>query len=702
MKNDNDTKPNPIELEELRTKLFENILSATSHFRKVELYTAYFNSILNLQSERICEAFLKEFIEEFLSSVKKFEVCGTDPAYTEHLVLILTSLENFNCFSPELSTIVFEKNRINTQLSLLNNVLKGEENPTPNEHKAYFPLIDKESSTEFYGILDSVTIRINKSTDADKLIIVPSETDLEKRIETQVNTSWKLALDLSKKYLKKLYKHHEVIISFDKRLGFYEGNSLGIALTVSFLEQLLKFYNPVYVINIKEQTAFTGGVDNKGKILTTGEEIIKQKVKVLFYSEIKNFVIPKCEETYAYFALTQLQKDYPKRKLKIISVEAFTDVINRRDLVDINKQKVIVRTGKFVKKNWAAVSAILILSAIISFFVIRDIDTNPSFFSSDGRKIYIKNKSGKILWDKNIGVPEHLLRQENHLKSLTMIVDINSDGVNEVITAREISKDISDPYIKCYDYAGNLIWKYSFKDEVVSELEELNTEYSSLLCDTFTVNGEKSLFLISNNLNSFSSAISRISLLDGRRQPGTFWASGHIMGAFIKDIDSDSKPEIVGFGYDNGFEDIVFFVYEIDSLTKVRPTTEKYLIRNYPVADMKSYIRFPKTDYEIYHQVRTPSPWNGGFSDEEESHKYAFTFANVKNNSEPTIGFRIDYNFKDIDIVIISSYRVQRDTLVAHGVLKPPYTDTKEYCNLIKSKLLFYKNEKWVKREELE
>jgi len=45
---------------------------------------------------------------------------------------------------------------------------------------------------------------------------------------------------------------------------------------------------------------------------------------------------------------------------------------------------------------------------------------------------------------------------------------------------------------------------------------------------------------------------------------------------------------------------------------------------------------------------------------------------------------------------------VQRDTLVARGILKPPYTDTKEYCSLIKSKLLFYKNGKWVKREELE
>jgi hypothetical protein len=53
-------------------------------------------------------------------------------------------------------------------------------------------------------------------------------------------------------------------------------------------------------------------------------------------------------------------------------------------------------------------------------------------------------------------------------------------------------------------------------------------------------------------------------------------------------------PENVftGYGFDNGFKDVVFFEYEVDTLTKVRPTNDEYLIRNYPVSKMLTYIRF--------------------------------------------------------------------------------------------------------------
>ncbi|MCZ7615549.1 MAG: hypothetical protein M5T52_18885 [Ignavibacteriaceae bacterium] len=66
------------------------------------------------------------------------------------------------------------------------------------------------------------------------------------------------------------------------------------------------------------------------------------------------------------------------------------------------------------------------------------------------------------------------------------------------------------------------------------------------------------------------------------------------------------------------------------------------------------------------------------------------------------IGYDVSYNLKDINIVVGSDFRVVRDTLVAHGLLNPPYTDTEEYKELLKSKILYWKNGKWVKKEELE
>lgn len=60
----------------------------------------------------------------------------------------------------------------------------------------------------------------------------------------------------------------------------------------------------------------------------------------------------------------------------------------------------------------------------------------------------------------------------------------------------------------------------------------------------------------------------------------------------------------------------------------------------------------------------------------------------------------IDISLTVSDVVVISSFRVFRDSLVAQGKLNPPFTDTKEYKEIIKNSVLYWKNGKWVKREE--
>jgi hypothetical protein len=63
---------------------------------------------------------------------------------------------------------------------------------------------------------------------------------------------------------------------------------------------------------------------------------------------------------------------------------------------------------------------------------------------------------------------------------------------------------------------------------------------------------------------------------------------------------------------------------------------------------------------------------------------------------------KLDYNLKDFDIIVDNQFRVIRDTLVAQGKLKPPYTDTEDYKNIIKNNILYWQDGKWVKREELD
>ena len=705
------TKPDPFELETLRKELIEKSNNTSSNNLKVFLYYNYFEKILSTNNPNFIEAFLTEFIDDYVHSITKFEVFGTNPNLTEKIITQLKNLSLLSITTEKLTSLNSEIVRIESHLDKLNSILNGKDFEDGLEHKAFFPLIDSENPAEelwkgFYGIIDSVTIRINKSTNDNKIIIVPSEKEIEDRISRQCKDSWIVAFELAKKYIKKLYQYHELIISFDKRIGFYEGNSLGIALTLSFLEQLLKFYNPTYIINIKELSAFTGGVDSEGKILIIGEDIIKQKVATIFFSEINSFVIPKYEETYAYFALTQLQKDYPNRKLKLISVEEINDVINRRDLIDIKKQKLVVRTGKFVKKNWISAAATVFLAILFAFLFLMDFDDNPALLESDGTTLFVKNKNGKLLWTKAVNIPKYELITNLNQSKTVKTIDINSDGKNEVIISSTFDEEEntigSITKLYCYDKSKKLVWTHTFSDSAEAKREVLKPFYSIYILDTLTIDNRKSLFLISKNSQTFSSAIYRIDLETGKRLPGSLWTSGHISDALLKDINNDGKIDILTVGLDNGFEEQVVFGYTPETVTKVRLSTDDYTIQNFPVENPIIYLRIMKSDYTIYHNFRFTGVVQGSLSDYPNEKKYRFILLLHKDPDKGQMWVKLDYNLKDIDIIIDSEFRILRDSLVAQGKLNPPYTDTEAYKEIIKSNILYWKDGKWVKRNDLD
>ena len=193
-----------------------------------------------------------------------------------------------------------------------------------------------------------------------------------------------------------------------------------------------------------------------------------------------------------------------------------------------------------------------------------------------------------------------------------------------------------------------------------------------------------------------------MNLKTGERLPGTFWCSGHTYSGIIKDINNDGKKDVLCVGLDNGYEDAVFFGYEIDTLTKVRLTTDKYLIRGHQIADLITYIRLPKTDYDEYKKFRTPGISEKSFVDIKSSRTYQFCTTDYLNDYSSCLWYQIDYNLRDVNIIVDSRFRVMRDSLVSHGALPLPYTDTPEYVDLQKHKLLYWKNGNWVKRNELD
>ncbi len=688
-------------LETEASKLRIHLLKNPSQRNKLFLIYFFFNTLLNETDRNVTESYILEFIGNYSELLSSVNISGAKPDIIENLIKqakkISDDFMNAEYKVNLMTSIETLTNKFNDLISILN----GNETDVMAEGIS-LPLLEKgvRAAEDDYGILGTLSVQIKPNKTENKFHVIPSNQELNAIVKNQINYALINAIRIASEYTKLKYEFWEVYIDFEIKSGEYSGNSFGMLLVLKLVEEFLRLYDAPIKVLSNSYIVLTGAVNNSGIVSSLTKEIISQKIKIVFYSGMKIFVLPDDDLTEAKNTLHSLNKIYPQRHVKLIGVQTIDDLFNLRNVVEIKKESRIIRTGKFIRKQALSISLIFLLAIVIFFSGIWNYDENPQLLTADGTTLFIKNQNDKILWTKNITV------DEKDLIRYARIIDIDGDGINEVILTYEGDKKNGNPIdnskVSCYNKDAQTIWEYSFRDKEYSKREVLNTEYHINIIDTLTFANEKSLFFISSNGPSFSSAIYRIDLRTGKRLPGTFWASGHIIDCKIKDINNDNQPEMIGVGYDNGYEDAVFFVYEVDTLTKVRPTKEEYLIKNHPISLMKSYIRFPKTDYDIYCRVRTPAIMNAQLTDDFKNSSYNFGVSNPTAGNEPELQYRNNYNYKDIDIVIQSSFRVQRDTLVAHGILKQPYTDTEEYKNLLRSNILYWKDGKWVKRKDLE
>jgi hypothetical protein len=180
LKKENRPGPDPLEMESLRIQLYEKTLKTHSNSRRLVLYQEFIDLLLNTPSSVLSEAYIPEFLEEYIYLVCRFNVWGTEPEYSVNLLHQLRRITAIKAASEHLDKINSEITRIEKQYESLISVLVGEkQNETLD--KAYFPLIDNEAPGGFYGIVESLTVRISRSAEQDKFILIPSGEDIEKK-----------------------------------------------------------------------------------------------------------------------------------------------------------------------------------------------------------------------------------------------------------------------------------------------------------------------------------------------------------------------------------------------------------------------------------------------------------------------------------------------------------------------------------------
>lgn len=686
---------NILDIENSRVKLNQSLPVTFSYKKKLINLSSYLSKILETENSSIFHAYFTEYLDLYEKCVKVYTPWFLPPELSENIIGQIESLI-LGEYVPKLRyTFEDEKNRILSDLKNLKKVLEGETYEAKNG-SFHFPVIDTNRNDEnviVLGILESVSASIKqlKGSETNKFIVVPSEPVLEERIKKQIEDSWLVACNEVKKHIKKIGKHHEVIISFDNKEGYYEGNSLGIALTLTFIKELHAYYNSRYQINSRQSLAITGSVNERGEIGEVSQKIIESKVEIIFYSGTELFIVPEKDEYTAKQKYNELAAKYPSKRLKIIGAGDINDVINRRDIVNIRKQNVIVKSSKDIIRNWKISLLIAFLLSAFSYFLIGDLDENPHSYSFDGNYLYIKNKNGKLLWSKTYFQIAEFTKNLDLQRNYIRILDTDNDGKNEILlccSAINCQLDsLDDGKICCLDHHGNEKWKYSFREEVSTNYGEFSKNYAISIIDTVSNYTQKELIVSATHSAYFPYAIFKIDIKSGKKLPGELWHSGQFYSYLIKDIDNDGVPELIAGGCNNGFKKAVIVVIKINNLNGILPSTPNYRIQAKEIAKFEKYIILPKTDYNsLFTQLNLVRPITGVTYKAKENRIEIIT---IESRIEIDLGilYWFSNSFDKVEIIIGDAYAFARDQYVKKGTLPLPFSDSEEYRNILKKQI---------------
>lgn len=666
------------------------------------------NSLLSLLLKEaqplFTEAIFTEFFPVYQKLLTYFTVFGNSPAYSRGIIRNARAIYKIPSGAFRDPELAREIKRLTAEFRKLRSILAGGEEGTPSSPSLpVFPVIETSENGTGLTYIDTLEVKIGPSPYGTRFIIHPTYKEEEAAIIEQAGKSFDAAFSLLPKGKKKLPHAFEVQVFFRSRLGIYSGNSFGALLTLLIYFELYKIAYPNQLHNTASGLAFTGANDGEGRISPIGRRNMITKVHALFFSEVTRFIVPMEDEHAARTAVNKLRKKWPGRKLEIVPITAITDVLNRRDMIIISRRPVKERIKEFTRKYRYVSLVLLPVLVLLGFLYVREFDTNPVSIDLDGTQLKILNKYGVVLWSWTVSKYIERDMNVNDLNTRVMISDINDDGGNEVIFSDEllVYKDPqAERVLLCLNSDQEEVWRFSMHDTLSSPKESnIPPEFSLKIFNTVTINNSKRILLWTNSVPTYPSAIISIDPKTGKRYPGSIWNAGFIQQVAFEDIDDDRHGEIIFMAVDNGLKIQKIVACEFTDREYMLDTRADYFLNGKLLIQPIFEISLPNTDYTTRIKKNRDIFFDRQIKlDNGRRLKFFSRYDHPQN----TVMYTLVLNTKtlEIDYFIEGVFRDHRDSLVNAGKLSLPYTDTKEYTDILKNGVRYKLDGKWVTYQE--
>ena len=235
-------------IEEENQKILKKLSTLKTDKDKLFCYLDYFKELTKIDNQLVHEAFLAESIGYLLPQIENYSPLGAEPILSEEILAMLKRLVHYTNSDNERGIIESSILRIKEELEKLLKLLNGYKTESQFDSKVYFPLIGREVENKlFVGAVDYLTISLKelKDSDPDKFLVIPSLPQLDQKFRDQLNNSWEIAKAFIEEKTNIEIPDLQVITKFDKKYGIYEGDSLGVALTLAMIAEISNYFNLV-------------------------------------------------------------------------------------------------------------------------------------------------------------------------------------------------------------------------------------------------------------------------------------------------------------------------------------------------------------------------------------------------------------------------------------------------------------------------
>jgi len=494
-------------------------------------------------------------------------------------------------------------------------------------------------------------------------------------------------------------KNYNYTFWFDEQHCIYAGKSLGIgAMALVHNSILLNEFNDYYY-KFNDNTVFTAEIDKHGQLKKLDSESLVVKIKTVFFSRFKNFVIPEDNITEAKHELSKLNIRYPNRNLNLIPISNCQTIFKNLDIIqkhDVKITEKIRHSYKKYSKVLNVIFSVISLAAIISiilFFIIPRMDRGIASQESMFGKYVLYNKHNIELWRSELIDKQKFeaFNPADYTRSFIGKKDSTGENMFIYLNTPDTSGQFSRS-VFCIGSGGKPLWSLALPEKKIKHNESFFDDKLVLWGINQVKTRKDNLILYYGNLCEYYPYT--LGLIDfNGKVVSEFWNQGYITAVLVVDYNKDNVTEILAGACNNKkvYNCAALAVFDSENINGSSPYSD--LTGSGVQGSEMYYILFPRTyvlDYTA-HKGR-----NGVERVYSRNNKIsACTYETEAKTQIPLVIYDFDTDFNLLNVSFSDEFIIEYNQLQASKII-PASTTIEEYTTILKSKVLWWNGDEFV------